>query len=208
MSSHSCGSGRCTHTFANSTALSQHQDHHLHYQEQFRRHQQVLRGTASAVLHESIQEPPAKHLKTSSCNSSELVVQVSFFFPGLHLKFMGLPMNSLEHPQCTMQPHPFLSRHLLVLGFHCHQKVQSYQIVSLHHNQISLLVIRNPSPLSNPTPLHGTCLNHERDACLLDIETTFQSHLPPLTQFPLPPFYPKLFSMSSTQFTPVSIDLV
>ena len=72
----SCSSDTCSRTFANPGAMTQHRQHCPHYQEQFRRRWQFLRDTTSVNPHESIQDPPTKHMKTNSSNSMS-VVQVS-----------------------------------------------------------------------------------------------------------------------------------
>ena len=90
MFSLSCGSDKCSRTFANPGAMTQHWQCCPHYQEQFHQRQQFLRDAASVNPHESLQGPPAKRLKTNSSNESESVVQVSpANFYDLHLKFMG-----------------------------------------------------------------------------------------------------------------------
>ncbi|KAI6106218.1 hypothetical protein EV401DRAFT_1892712 [Pisolithus croceorrhizus] len=89
-----------------------------------------------------------------------------------------------------------------VVPFHHHQALPSPSTASSLCNPQVLPVIPvtcHPNLHFRQSLTHWMCFHHEGGACLLDIETTFQSHLAPSIQFqPLPPFYPKLFSTSST----------
>ena len=101
-------------------------------------------------------------------------------------------MHSLR--QCRMQPHLFFNRLLQVLAFHYHQELQSYlAFQSLNQKSLFQVITMTyfPNPPLRPTPTRWMCLNHKHVACLLSIETTFQSHLFLLTQLQPLPFYPK-----------------
>ena len=104
-------------------------------------------------------------------------------------------MHSLR--QCRTQPHLFFNHLLQVLAFHYHQELQLYLVFqSLNQKSLFQVIAMTyfPNPPLHPTPTHRMCLNHEHIACLLSIETTFQSCLFLLTQLQPLPFYPKWFS--------------